>query len=96
MNNLETTHYFTTIRVHNYENYAKMQHLSEADVPGVTPRELSIIKDVAKGMSTKQIAAKYGVSVKVVEKHRSRIMKKTGCANMSEVVHRYTKAGIIA
>ncbi len=73
-----------------------MQHLSESDIPGVTPRELSIIRDAAAGLSTKQIAAKYKVSAGTIENHRGRILKKTGCANMVQVVAKYTRLGIIS
>lgn len=73
-----------------------MPTISESDLPKVTPKELSIIKDAAEGLSTKQMAAKYNVNHRAIESYRQRILKKTECANMVQVVAKYLRLGIIA
>jgi two-component system, LuxR family, response regulator DctR len=42
---------------------------------------------VVTGKPNKQIAAALGVSIKAVEAHRSRLMRKMGVQNSIELVH---------
>ena len=49
----------------------------EADDP-LTPRELEILKLVAEGESTKEIAEELVISEKTVEKHRANLLEKLG------------------
>jgi DNA-binding NarL/FixJ family response regulator len=44
----------------------------------LTPREVDVLKLVANGLTSKQIAAQLRVSVRTVETHRERITHKTG------------------
>lgn len=43
----------------------------------ITPTEFEILKDVAEGMSSKEISQKRHISFKTVEVHRHNILKKT-------------------
>ena len=57
----------------------------------LTDRELEIAQLVAKGLSNKEIAARLVLSVRTVESHMRRIIRKTGIPNraaLSEYVHR--------
>ena len=54
--------------------------------PILSEREIEIVKMVADGRITKEIAEKLYISVRTVETHRSRIMKKLGAANASEMI----------
>jgi DNA-binding NarL/FixJ family response regulator len=51
----------------------------------LSPRETVILRQIADGQSTKEIAARFGVSSKTIETHRRRIMQKLG---------RHTVAGL--
>jgi FixJ family two-component response regulator len=42
----------------------------------LTPRELQVLEDVAKGLVTKEISKRLGISSRTVDVHRSRIMQK--------------------
>jgi DNA-binding NarL/FixJ family response regulator len=42
----------------------------------LTPREAEVLQLVAEGQANKQIAARFGLSVKTVEKHRQHLMDK--------------------
>ncbi|MFO0036724.1 MAG: LuxR C-terminal-related transcriptional regulator, partial [Planctomycetota bacterium] len=42
---------------------------------GLTPRQRQILKLIAEGHTTKQIAAQLGLSNKTVEMHRTQLMK---------------------
>ncbi|WP_339784850.1 MAG: response regulator [Imperialibacter sp.] len=55
--------------------------------PILSEREIEIVKMVAEGKITKEIADKLFISVRTVETHRSRIMKKLGAANASEMIN---------
>jgi DNA-binding CsgD family transcriptional regulator len=47
-------------------------------LPVPTPRELEVLKLIAAGLSTKQIAVTLGISFKTASCHRSRLMDKLG------------------
>jgi DNA-binding NarL/FixJ family response regulator len=52
----------------------------------LTEREVEIVKMVAEGKITKEIADLLCVSVRTVETYRSKIMKKLGVSNTAEMV----------
>jgi DNA-binding NarL/FixJ family response regulator len=52
----------------------------------LTPRESEVIKLLAEGKSTKDVAARLGLSVKTAETHRSNLMGKLGLHSVSELV----------
>ncbi len=52
----------------------------------LTDREIQIVKLVAEGRITKEIADALSVSVRTIETHRSKIMKKLGVANTAEMI----------
>jgi DNA-binding NarL/FixJ family response regulator len=52
----------------------------------LTPRESEVIKLLAEGKSTKDVAALLSLSVKTAETHRSNIMGKLGLHSVSELV----------
>ncbi|MFH1479985.1 MAG: response regulator transcription factor [Pseudomonadota bacterium] len=51
----------------------------------LTDKERQILKFIAKGMTTKKIASKQGVSVKTIETHRRKIMGKLGVRSIAEL-----------
>jgi DNA-binding NarL/FixJ family response regulator len=52
----------------------------------VTSRQREILKLLAEGKSSKEVAGALGMSVKTVETHRSNIMKRLNCHSLSELV----------
>ena len=60
----------------------------------LSPREQEILRFVADGKSTKEIAAHLGVSVKTIETHRLNIMEKLEIKNMAELVKYAIRQGI--
>ncbi|MEM8965202.1 MAG: response regulator transcription factor [Bacteroidota bacterium] len=52
----------------------------------LSEREIQIVRLVAEGKITKEIADQLYVSVRTIETHRSRIMKKLGVANTAEMI----------
>ncbi|MEQ9438487.1 MAG: response regulator transcription factor [Cyclobacteriaceae bacterium] len=71
----------------------KISDLIVADLSSEKPqevllslREIQIVRLVAEGKITKEIADQLFVSVRTIETHRSRIMKKLGVSNTAEMI----------
>ena len=60
----------------------------------LTPREREILKLIAEGMTTKEIAGRLFISVPTVETHRARLMTKTGARNVASLVRFAINAGL--
>ncbi len=60
----------------------------------LSPRELEVFKLVAKGMMSKNIATKRGVSLQTIKVHRGRVMKKMKAETVTELIHFAQKAGV--
>ena len=56
-----------------------------ADAP-LTPREMQVLKLVAKGESSKKIGHELGISIKTVEFHRSNAVRKLRLGNRADIV----------
>jgi DNA-binding NarL/FixJ family response regulator len=52
-----------------------------------TVREVEIIRLLAEGKSTKEIAPALGITVRTVETHRAKIMLKLGLHSLAELIH---------
>ena len=61
----------------------------------LSEREIQIVRLVAEGKITKEIAEQLYVSVRTVETHRSRIMRKMGVANTAEMIRMAYKKKLI-
>jgi len=62
------------------------RHLIASRMTTLSEREREVLRMVAGGASNKQIAARLDLSIKTVEAHRSRLMKKLGAKNMAELM----------
>ena len=60
----------------------------------LTPRELSVLIEVAKGHSNKSAARMLAISPRTVEGHRARIMAKLHAGSLSELVRVALMAGV--
>lgn len=61
----------------------------------LTPREREVIKLIAKGYKTKEIATQLSLSPKTIETHRSNLMRKLDLHNISAVTVYAIQNGII-
>ena len=61
----------------------------------LTPRELEIVKLVAEGYSTDEIAATLVISKKTVEHHRSHILEKLGMRDRVELTRYAIRRGLV-
>ena len=61
----------------------------------LTPRERDVLRLIAEGLSTKQVAAALGVSTKTAETHRARLMTKLGIHHTVGLVRYAIRRGLI-
>jgi two-component system, NarL family, response regulator NreC len=63
---------------------------------GLSERELGVLKLIAEGRNTKEIAADLGVSVKTIESHRTRIMAKLNLHSVADLTKYALRKGYIS
>ncbi len=73
----------------------KEAKITDTDYGALTPREQEIMRVLAEGLSTKEIAEKLFISPKTVENHRANIMKKLGLHSTMELVRYAARLGLI-
>ena len=61
----------------------------------LTPREEEIVKLIAEGQSSKEIAETLIISVKTVERHRANILQKLGMRDRLELTRYAIRAGLV-
>ncbi|WP_211360054.1 response regulator transcription factor [Actinocorallia herbida] len=61
----------------------------------LTPREEEVVKLIAEGNSTKEIAETLFISVKTVDRHRSNILAKLGMRDRLELARYAIRAGLV-
>ena len=65
--------------------------VSTAPLDSLSDRELQVFQMVGAGMTSRQIAAKLGLSIKTIETHREKIKHKLGLQNGKELVLHATR-----
>jgi DNA-binding NarL/FixJ family response regulator len=66
-----------------------------AEPDPLTPRQREVLKRIAEGRSTKEIAFDLSLSVKTVETHRAQIMERLGIRDVAGLVRYAMRAGIV-
>lgn len=61
----------------------------------LTPRQTEVLKLIARGMSTKQVASTLKLSVKTVESHRTVLMERLGIRDLAGLVRYAIRSGLI-
>jgi DNA-binding NarL/FixJ family response regulator len=62
----------------------------------LTPRQLEVLRMIAEGHSTKDIALNLNISAKTVETHRSQLMDRLGIHEVAGLVRYAIRVGIIS
>jgi two-component system, NarL family, response regulator len=70
-------------------------HRQRAEPADLSERELDVLKQVATGLSNKQIARRLSISEKTVRNHLSRVFSKLRAANRTEAVLNAMRAGLL-
>ncbi len=55
---------------------------------GLTPREQTVLEQLARGQTNKQIASRLGCSIRTIEVHVTRILRKSGTSGRAELIAR--------
>lgn len=61
----------------------------------LTPREEEVLKLIAEGQSSKEIAKILSISIKTVEKHRANMLARLGMRDRTELTRYAIRAGLI-
>lgn len=59
---------------------------TEINIPKISPREIEVLRYLAIGNSSKQIASELNIAVKTVDNHRQSLLKKTKAKSSGELV----------
>ena len=76
----------------------ELAQLSSSAMPAVklTAREIEIARLSAKGLLSKEIAARFNISQRTVETHKNNLYRKLGINNSAELVSYMHKAGLLS
>lgn len=64
-------------------------------VPELSPRERDVLRYVAEGMSSKEIAGHLSLSTRTVENHRASIVRRTGFHSVAQLTLHAVRLGLI-
>lgn len=59
---------------------------TENVLPKISPRELEVLRYLAAGYSSKQIAAEFNIAIKTIDNHRQNLLHKTNTKSTGELV----------
>ena len=63
--------------------------------PLLSEREVEILKLISQGKTNRRIAEELGISIKTVDTHRTRVMKKLKLHNAAELIRHAVEQGLI-
>jgi RNA polymerase sigma factor (sigma-70 family) len=66
--------------------YSAEHRILNERISRLTPREHQVMQKVVDGLSSREIATEFSVSIKTVESHRAKIMKKMGATNAPHLI----------
>lgn len=92
---LSTTHGRRYISQQATEILLKQQHKDEEENPGLTTTEIEIVKAIAIGKTTKEIASERFSSVHTITTHRKNIFRKLKVNTAYEVIKYAIRAGLV-
>jgi DNA-binding CsgD family transcriptional regulator len=92
-------HTIEEISTHNYEKttaalFKKVYYPNEK-LLALSKREIEVLKLMGKGFSSKQIADQLTISTYTVNNHRKNMLRKTTCANSSDLLNTSIRHGLI-
>ena len=75
--------------------YVRRTNIGGGGRENLSPRQTEILKLVAEGKTTKQIALDLAISVKTVETHRMALMTRLGVKDVASLVRYAVKVGLV-
>jgi len=77
------------------EKYLRSAELATGPLDVLAPRQREILRLIAEGHSTKQMAAQLDVSIKTVETHRALLMDRLGIHDIAGLVRFAVRVGLV-
>lgn len=81
---------YLCINVHQQQNPSFQKEISY-----ITPRELEVIRLLAEGGNTREIAGVMSISDATVRKHRENLLRKAGAKNTTQLVVQFIREGLL-
>jgi DNA-binding NarL/FixJ family response regulator len=78
------------------DRYVQSSRPQPGPISSLTPRLREILKHIAEGKRTKEIAFELGVSIKTVEAHRAILMDRLGIHDVAGLVRYALRVGLIS
>lgn len=90
------TYKISLIGLHGEPSYMNINLKGNADTPvSLSKREIDIIKNIAEGLNSAEIADKLFIAESTVKKHRKNILLKSECKNTAQLVKTCILQGLI-
>jgi len=72
-------------------------YLDRGSPPGelLTPRELEVVKLIAEGLTSDEVAEELSISSKTVDRHRANVLEKLGMRNRVELTRYAIRRGLV-
>jgi two-component system response regulator NreC len=74
---------------------ARLAAMAGRTPPQLSPRELEVLRFIARGQTNREIAERLFLSVRTVESHRARLLRKLGLTRRSELVEYALERGLV-
>ena len=75
--------------------YIRRTHVGSSSPERLSPRQSQVLKLIAEGKTTKQVALELAISAKTVETHRSALMTRIGVRDVAGLVRYAVKVGLV-
>ena len=77
------------------QQVGQMADAAVGNVGFLTAREQQVFALVAQGLSSKEIARRFGISPRTVEIHRARVLHKLGVGSLAELTRLYDQLAAV-
>jgi DNA-binding NarL/FixJ family response regulator len=71
------------------------RNADKSPMDGLSVRQKEVLKLLAEGQNSKEVAASLGISAKTADAHRTQIMQKMGFRSLSDLIFFAIRAGIV-
>jgi len=78
--------YFSQDILYNVVKNMKTVSRSQPQVAQLSDREVEVLEQICRGLSNQEIAEKFFISKRTVDKHRANLLAKTNCKNTANLV----------
>jgi DNA-binding NarL/FixJ family response regulator len=89
------TYLSPAISKHVIADYKRRVAEEPEPIDRLTPRQREVLRLIAEGLSTKEIAFKLGLSVKTVETHRAQLMERLEIRDVAGLVRFAIRSGLV-